>query len=66
MIGQGRVGIIGNNKISLSIFQKPNTFNGGLIGNFDMNIRVLFMKLIQVGRQVVTADGADSAFAPGP
>lgn len=38
------VWIIRQDKINLSVVQKPCTFDGGTVGNFDVDIRVALVK----------------------
>ena len=42
---ESRVRIIGNDKISLTIFQGFGTLNGSVVDHFDMNVGVFFVEL---------------------
>ena len=38
------VWIVRQNKIDLTVVQKPRTFDGGTVGNLDVDIRVALVK----------------------
>ena len=68
--GAGRVGaceggirVVGDNQIHLPLFKQPCTADGSLVGNLDVDMGVLPVKLIQVGNQVVAAYGVAGADA---
>ena len=54
---QSGVGIIGDNQIHLSHFQKIYTFGGSLVCYFNVYIGMCLMKFIQERHQIITADG---------
>ena len=58
---ESRVRIIGNDKISLTIFQGFGTFNGSVVRNLDVNIGKLLVKTVQIRYQIVAADGVAGA-----
>ena len=55
--GEGRVWIIDNNKIYLSVFQQGSTGDGSLVRHLDMHMWKLFVELVQIWNQIVPADG---------
>ena len=55
--GQGGIGIVCNDEVSLSVFQELCAFNGSLVDDLDMDVWKFLVEAVQIGDQVVAAYG---------
>lgn len=53
---QTGIGIVGKNKIHLSVFKKIHAADGGLVGDFDVDIGKCLVEPAQIGYQYIAAD----------
>lgn len=56
-IGEPGIGIVDDDEVGLPVFQQIHTADGGGVGHFDMDVRVLPVETAQIGNEKMPADG---------